>query len=610
MPARIHWPRFRVLDSPILNRELRVLLRSRRAFFWLGLYLLVLFVVFTIAWTTVSETNRDTAARSLFFSIIITQTILFNLLAPILTAGSLAGEHERRTFDLLATTPLSGFHVVLAKCFSAVCYVILLILATIPVLAITFLLGGIGWVEAVTSSVGVLMGVLVSGMVGVTCSAWIRRTFVALMAALALVIGGSLSCSCGGGLLALPLALAGSGLGRVGFLPLSAGLLMFGALVVSMGVQLVIFAGLTLLARNGYLAGSRAMRVRPKRVIHNPVVLRDRRRRYPYYLIDPLKAPDPIRDDQNPMYVKDLRHQPLGRMDFLIRISYVCLFVSLWIGFPLGAGIDNSPYRPAFVSLTLIPRAIESVFQPMLAVAKFVVVLILIAAPLFASTAFTTEKEHGTFTALMTTLISPGEIVWCKLKIILRYSLFLIAALYLPAFIVFLAMKGSAVAFLLSLAVLTPFYVVVILATGLLGLLVSARSRRNLTSMTVTYLMVVLCCFVPWILRVAFDTIWDMSRQISVPSYSGSVLEFFAAIPFTFLGMLARFLVTTVGPLISPFLFLSAEHPEGFTAVICLSNPAIAMVWLLAWAAILAVLFYATVRALRRSLTADLLRRA
>jgi ABC-type transport system involved in multi-copper enzyme maturation permease subunit len=595
MASWIHFPKVLVFDSPILNRELRVLLRSRRAFFWLGLYLVVLFVVFTIAWSTVSERNRDTAARSLFFSIIITQTILFNLLAPILTAGSLAGEHERRTFDLLATTPLSGFHVVLAKCFSAVCYVILLIFATIPVLAITFLLGGISWVEAVVSSIGVLMGVLVSGMIGVACSAWIRRTFIALMAALALVIGGSLSCSCTGGFLALPVALMGGGFGRAG------GLLFSVNLIISTGVQLVIFAGLTLLARNGYLAGSRAMRVRPKKIIHNPVVLRDRRRRYPYYLIDPLKAPDPIRDDENPMYVKDLRHQPLGRMDFLIRISYLCLFMSLWLGFLLGAATDLGYRSPIF-------RAIEGVFEPMLGVSQFVVVLILIGAPLFAAAAFTSEKEHGTFTALMTTLISPAEIVWCKMKIILRYSLFLIGALYLPAFGVFLAMGGSAAGFLLSLALLTPFYVVVILATGLLGLLVSARSRRNVTSMTVTYLIVVLCCFGPWVIHTVLDIIWQMSSQI-YRSNSGSLLEFFAALPFTVLGLLARFLVRTVGPLISPFLFLSKE-PEGLNAVGCLSNPATALFWFVAWAVILAVLFRSTVGALRRSLTADLVRRA
>ena len=41
----------RLIDSPILNRELRALLRSRKSFLWLALFLVVLVIAFTIAWS-------------------------------------------------------------------------------------------------------------------------------------------------------------------------------------------------------------------------------------------------------------------------------------------------------------------------------------------------------------------------------------------------------------------------------------------------------------------------------------------------------------------------------------------------------------------------------
>ncbi|MBM3334232.1 hypothetical protein FJY63_06185, partial [Candidatus Sumerlaeota bacterium] len=81
--------RLRWLRSPILNRELRVLLRSARSFIWLALYLIVLAAAFMMAWSRADPTNRDLTARELFYSIVATQMVFFNLLAPILTAGSL-----------------------------------------------------------------------------------------------------------------------------------------------------------------------------------------------------------------------------------------------------------------------------------------------------------------------------------------------------------------------------------------------------------------------------------------------------------------------------------------------------------------------------------------
>jgi len=583
MPVATKSFRWGILDSPILRRELRTLLRSRRSFFWLTLYLVAMLIALTGAWSSVDLRNRDVSARMLFFTIIATQTFLFSLLAPILTAGSLAGEHERRTFELLSVTPLSGYHVVLAKCFSALCYVILLIIATIPILAITFLLGGVGWIEVVTSAIRVLLVVLVCGMAGVTGSAWVRRTYLALMLSLGFVIMTVLVCPCSSaGFFSLAMSIAPRG-----GAPRSPRLILLGATVLEWGIQTVIFLGLMLLARSGYLAGSRVAYARPKRIIRNPVVLEERRRRYPYYLIDPLAAPSPISDRANPMYVKDKRHQPLGRLDFVIRISYICLFISIFIGLSF---LTEGDYYFRGVLFE------QEFFDRMLGVSHLVVATILIAAPLFASTAFTTEKEHGTFVPMMTTLVSAPQIVWAKLAIILRYSLILIAALFIPAFGILLSVRGGVAALLVSLVYLLPFYILVIAASGLVGLLISALSRRNVVSMTVTYLVVAFCCLGPLLVTSLFG-----DGRMPLGGYSRPTGIFLDVL--SFIGWAGRGFLSGLGSLLSPFCFLSNPSSTWLSARYCYDHPEMAAIYVGFWAAIIAMMFLGTVFALQRSLT-------
>lgn len=588
----------RLFDSPILNRELRALLRSRKSFLWLALFLVVLVIAFTVAWTNVDEwsggfLDRDIAARGLFTTIVFTQLALFYLLAPILTSGSLAGEHERRTFELLATTPLSGYHVALAKCFSALCYVGMLVLASLPVLAITFLMGGVGLVEMVTATIWVLMTVLVSGMIGVACSAWVRRSFVALLLSLGFIIGLAFFCPCVF-TMSVPIFMMRSGVGGpFGGAP---SIIMLGGTVLYGGFLLLVFLGLTHLARNGYMAGSRTPPVRPKRVIKSVKILDERKRRFPYYLIDPLKAPSPIGDRKNAVYVRDTRHHPLGRLDFVIRISYVCLFISIFVGLALiGENYFGGSVRDS--------QARQNFFESMLGVSHIAVVIVMFAAPLFASTAFTSEKEHGTFVPMMTTLLRPSQVLWAKLKIILRYTVFLLAALFLPAFGEMFFARGGPQVFLEDLLWLSPFYLIMIVSLAFLGLMISALARRNATSMTATYLIVAFCYFGPMLFRGVFGGFQSGRGVMGASTLSfETILQLIAYLGSTF--------AQVFGPLLSPFTFLSGDDRYWISATICRENPAMAVTYLLIWSLTLVLMYLVTLNALRRSVTRDIVARA
>jgi ABC-type transport system involved in multi-copper enzyme maturation permease subunit len=59
------------------------------------------------------------SARSLFAGLMMVVTLLVVLLAPAFTAGAISLEREKQTLDLLVTTPISSFSIVVRQAAAA-----------------------------------------------------------------------------------------------------------------------------------------------------------------------------------------------------------------------------------------------------------------------------------------------------------------------------------------------------------------------------------------------------------------------------------------------------------------------------------------------------------
>ncbi len=121
----------------------------------------------------------------------ILQTALVMLIAPALTAGAIAGEKDRQTFDLLLSTRLSAFSIVAGKLVTSLAFVILLILASVPLLSLVFLFGGVPAGLVVRTIAVQMVTALIMGAGGLFFSTIVRRTTAAtaLGIVLAVVMG-------------------------------------------------------------------------------------------------------------------------------------------------------------------------------------------------------------------------------------------------------------------------------------------------------------------------------------------------------------------------------------------------------------------------------------
>lgn len=171
-------------------KDLRGRMRGRRAFVVLTIYLLLL-AGFALMVETLIQRSYETGfgnsaafasaaiGQGIFAALLMLMTLQVVFLAPSSTAGSISLEREKQTLDLLVTTPISSFAIVIGKLLSALVWVFLLILASLPLMAAVFVYGGVG-PEGVLAGYVVLVATAFGlGSFGILCSSLVRRTTAA-----------------------------------------------------------------------------------------------------------------------------------------------------------------------------------------------------------------------------------------------------------------------------------------------------------------------------------------------------------------------------------------------------------------------------------------------
>jgi len=136
--------------NPVIGRELTERLRGFRAYLAVTVFVLALAVTMFLVFEASegSASNFDLSARTgvgrlVFESVILIMTVLVLFFVPGLTAGAIAGERERQTLATLQVTLLRPRSIIAGKVVAALAYLLLLVVAALPVLAVSYLLGGI-----------------------------------------------------------------------------------------------------------------------------------------------------------------------------------------------------------------------------------------------------------------------------------------------------------------------------------------------------------------------------------------------------------------------------------------------------------------------------------
>ena len=482
-------------DNPVLNRELLVTLRSPQAFALQLAYVIFLSVVVYFYWPGGDDASRQVSAgvaRRLFELFFLGQFFLVALVAPSFASGTITGEKERKTYEMLLASPLRPSTILIGKLLSSLTFLLLLILSSLPLMILCYLLGGILLSEIVRAYLVLLLAAGTFGLLSVASSSYFRRTSSALVVSYLII---------------LPIAVACVALTRSD----NAAARDFVSIAILPPACLAIWIVVSMLVNRRLLhppdtaSGGEVVVDEQEEMKYAIGVVIDRDL-FPDKLFAPAKRTDLMPDGTNPVLDKELRSEIFSQGTLMLR---VVIQVSMLLSIPLMAGL-------------LFWRSDKAAYY-----VCYVITFSLLVGPVFSAGSITQERERQTLALLLTTLLRPGLIVFAKLLAALRISTVLTLLLTEQLFL----------AFFLVDELRTRFYVLIInmaiiltscLATSTIGLMCSALSRRTSVAMVTTYMTLLLLFVGPlglgWYLE-GFESVTEQRlAQLTITSpYSAAL---------------------------------------------------------------------------------------
>ncbi len=455
-----------LFENPVLQRELLVNLRTRRAFVLLFGYNALLGLVVFFAWPQQQQldlSSQPVAAKRLVDMFFLGQFILASMMAPSFAAGAISGEKERKTYEMLLANPLQPGAILLGKLLASLCHLAILIFASLPIVMLCLPLGGVHPSEVLAAYLALFLAVVTFGMISLACSSYFRRTSSALMASYLLI---------------LPLAL----MGILFWTALSAeGTVRFWlSMTVLPAVSLTICGVLFTLSSARLLhppdVGSEGKEVvdlatETKEAV-GMIIQPDQ---FPDKLFAPAKRDDLMADGTNPIYDKEIRSEVFSQGTLMLRLV---IQISTFLALPMMAYClyINAVHAPWYFG--------------------YVILFNVLVGPVFSAGSITSERERETLELLLTTTITPWQILWGKLLSGLRISGWLTRFLLWP---VALACVMNPF-FWWNLPAVFAYLVVIELAgltTAIIAMFCSVVFRKTSISLMTSYMVVVVLFAAP-----------------------------------------------------------------------------------------------------------------
>ncbi|MFV0243273.1 MAG: ABC transporter permease [Lacrimispora sphenoides] len=171
--------------NPVYKRETTVSSRSFRLALILAIFNTILALVVLLNMYSVVERVKLTAEiqyssfTNLYIFVAAVEFVMLMFIMPALTAGSISGERERQTLDLLLTTTLKPWEIIWGKFTSSFSTMFLMIMSSFPLLAVSFVYGGVMIYDVVLLLFCYLAVALLCGSMGICFSTLFKRSTIA-----------------------------------------------------------------------------------------------------------------------------------------------------------------------------------------------------------------------------------------------------------------------------------------------------------------------------------------------------------------------------------------------------------------------------------------------
>ncbi len=169
-------------SNPVYKRETTVRSRSIRMplviFAFNGVLALaaLLNMYQTVAQVRISSTIQYTTFLDLYAFVATLEFLLLMFIMPALTSGSISGERERQTLELLFTTKMTPGDIIMGKLLSAVEQLLVLVVSSLPIVLLSFVYGSVDFRDLGLLLICFTIVAFYAGGIGILFSASLRRS--------------------------------------------------------------------------------------------------------------------------------------------------------------------------------------------------------------------------------------------------------------------------------------------------------------------------------------------------------------------------------------------------------------------------------------------------
>lgn len=436
-----------------------------------------------LAWPAERQLDLTTSpqeAKRLVNMFFLGQFLLLSLMAPSFAAGSIAGEKERKTYEMLLASPMRPMAIVQGKLLAALCHLAVLVFCSLPIVMLCLPLGGVSPYEVLGTYIAMAASVITFGMISLACSSYFTRTPASLVVSYLLI---------------LPLALLA--------------VLLYNLLEMAAGFRLLVLAGL--FPAGCAVVCAALMAAISRRLLHPPdlgaeaqeaVDLEQEQReatgmvihqdQWPDRMFAPAKRTDLLPDGTNPVYDKEMRSELFGHGTLMLRIV-----IQSSMGMALvvmAACLFIYPERAAWYT-------------------GYVLLFNMLVGPVFSAGSVTSERERATLELLLTTTLSPLQILAGKLVSSLRVSCVLTSFLVWPILLAWVMPPWTYWQDTMTLVGYVAIILVTSLTTTTLAMFCSVVFRKTTVSMITSYLLIVLLFGLPVAVKIFAEVFYPVSAS-------------------------------------------------------------------------------------------------
>lgn len=179
--------------NPVLRNESRLTVRTPRFTIMLLIYIAILSAGTLLFYNIYSNEIYASGLNMqgsiiLYIGMAFAQAVLLMFIVPSLTATSICSEREKQTLDILLSTRLSPFQIIIGKLLASSLKVIMLIVCTIPLYAVCALIGGVKISNILVLILSFIINTIFVGAIGVFVSTYVKTSKVATALTYAIVL--------------------------------------------------------------------------------------------------------------------------------------------------------------------------------------------------------------------------------------------------------------------------------------------------------------------------------------------------------------------------------------------------------------------------------------